>query len=356
MNGEHKDSRTAAQRRFVRAETALNNAMVEGDIPIKLLEQRYNEVKQQWKELQVAHDNYIIKELKDVEQSVIAKEDELIDGFASRFSQIEIAAYRKIRDASAVTNANDTGAAKQKPFIKLECLKFPMFDGNVRNYPKFKSEFEKYIKPMCGIDQLPIVIKQYLSESVRRDVDNFDTTAAIWKRLDSKYGSKQKLVDAIMQDIKGLSNCDSDDSAIIAMITAVENAHYDLAKLNEEAEMDNSTILSIIEQQMSRAMFDEWVQIVASLEPKQKFSKLLPFLENWKLRIEYTMSGIRNASHSAGSKAKIKCWLHKNCEHPIWRCRLFQGLPLSERIELAKSHEACFSCLETGHCPCSCFC
>ena len=57
MDGEHKDSRTAAQRRFVRAETALNNAMVEGDIPIKLLEQWYSEVKQQWKELQVAHDN-----------------------------------------------------------------------------------------------------------------------------------------------------------------------------------------------------------------------------------------------------------------------------------------------------------
>ena len=186
------------------------------------------------------------------------------------------------------------------------------------------------------------------------DVDNFDTTAAIWKRLDSKYGCKQKLIDAIMQDIKGISNCDSENSAIITMITAVENVYYDLAKLNEEAEMDNLTILSIIEQQMSRAMFNEWVQIVASLEPKQKFGKLLPFLENWKLRIEYTMSGIRNESHSVVAKAKIKCWLHKNCEHPIWRCRLYQGLPHSERVELAKAHEACFSCLETGHTIANC--
>jgi len=39
MDAEHRDSRTAAQRLFVRAETALNNAMTEGDIPIKLLEQ-----------------------------------------------------------------------------------------------------------------------------------------------------------------------------------------------------------------------------------------------------------------------------------------------------------------------------
>ena len=201
---------------------------------------------------------------------------------------------------------------------------------------------------MCGVDQLPVVIKQYLSDSVRRNIDSLNNIVAIWKRLDAKYGSKQKLIDAIMRDIKGLSSCEGDDHATVAMITTVENAYHDLAKVNEEAEMDNSTILSMIEQQMPRAMFTEWVKIVAKLEPKHKFKELLPFLEDWKLRVEYTVSDIR-ASECHKTKVKIRCWLHKDCEHPIWRCRLFHSLPLQERVGLASAHDACFSCLETGH-------
>ena len=131
METEYKDARTAAQRRFVRAEAALKNAFMEGDIPIKLIEQRYSEVKQQWRELQVVHDDYIIG-VEGAEEGSITKEDESINEFASRFSEIEIGVYRKMRDASAVTSADSISAVKQRPMIKLESLKFPIFDGNVR--------------------------------------------------------------------------------------------------------------------------------------------------------------------------------------------------------------------------------
>jgi len=194
------------------------------------------------------------------------------------------------------------------------------------------------------------VIKQYLSESVRKDVNNYDSANEIWKRLDQKYGNKQKLIDSIMHDIKGLSNCDNDDDATLEMIQLIESAHLDLEKINEESEMQNSTIISIIEQQMPKRMLNEWVEIAVALnDPRQKFNKLLSFLQQWKIRIEYFSSDFRSSPSSTHNKIKHKCWLHKDCEHPIWKCRLFQSLSVKERIELTKSNNACLSCLELGH-------
>ena len=112
---------------------------------------------------------------------------------------------------------------------------------------------------------LPILIKNYLSESVRRDVENLDSAGEIWKRLDQKYGARHKLIECILQDIKNLSTEADDDTAILAMINTVESAHLDLARIHEEAEMENSTILSIIEQQMPARMSSEWTNLVSKL-------------------------------------------------------------------------------------------
>ena len=114
--------------------------------------------------------------------------------------------------------------------------------------------------------------------------------------------------------------------------------------------MQNSIIHLMIEKQMPKKMLDEWVQIaVAISQPQEKFSKLMPFLEQWKIRIEYFSSDLRASTLPLHNKAKHKCWLHKDCEHPIWKCRLFQSLSVKERIELAKTNNACHSCLELGH-------
>ena len=137
------------------------------------------------------------------------------------------------------------------------------------------------------------------------------------------------------------------------MINTVESAHRDLARIHEEAEMENSTILSIIETQMPAKMSSEWTIIASKLHgPQQKFNKLLPFLSQWKLRVEYVSSNMRRAENVSNSPKKDKCWLHKDCDgdvHPIWRCRLFQSLSVQERRKLTQANKACTSCLQIGH-------
>ena len=98
------------------------------------------------------------------------------------------------------------GCADQGSSFRLEKLSFQMFDGNVRKFPRFKSEFNKYVEPICKPDQVAFILKSYLSEEIKEEVGNLgDDLKDIWDRLDKKYGDQGKLIDAIMSEVKEMS-------------------------------------------------------------------------------------------------------------------------------------------------------
>ena len=243
--------------------------------------------------------------------------------------------------------------------IKLERIKFRIFDGDVRKYPKFKSELIKFVAPLCPESQLTFVLKSYLCESVCREVENIDHNLdAMWKRLDKKYGAVHKLIDCILSDIKNMPNCDNRASTL-DMIRLVETAHSNLQCIDALSELQNVMIISVIEKSMSPLMSDEWVKLVAGkqLSSEAKFSKLMSFLHECKRMIEYENADIRmptvqsNATNyrSPPSATVRRCLVHRNHEHPIWRCRTFRAMSVKERLGVIKLNNACMLCLETGH-------
>ena len=67
-------------------------------------------------------------------------------------------------------------------------MTFKPFDGNIRKYPRFKEEFELHIQPLCDAKQLPFVLKSYLCDELREDVDSLrENIADIWDRLDRRF-------------------------------------------------------------------------------------------------------------------------------------------------------------------------
>ena len=66
--------------------------------------------------------------------------------------------------------------------VQLERMKFTCFDGNIGYYPRFKEEFHTHIKPLCNSTQLPFVLKSYLVNKVKEEVDNIDNDCgALWE-------------------------------------------------------------------------------------------------------------------------------------------------------------------------------
>ena len=196
----------------------------------------------------------------------------------------------------------------QKPnCVQLERMRFSQFDGDIRKYPRFKEEFHTHIKPLCNPTQLPFVLKSYLVDKVKDEVDNVaNDYDALWERLDEKYGDKGHLIDSIMSDIKCLKGSnDNENHATLELIKTIERAHRDLIRLGEGEQMDNATIISMIEQKLPERILDEWVKEISSkaVSHRNRFSSLMALLAEWRKRIEYKVSAIR--SRGVDTKGKM---------------------------------------------------
>ena len=137
--------------------------------------------------------------------------------------------------------------------VRLEKLKFQTFDGDIRKYPKFREEFRQHIKPHYNSEEEAFVLKHYLSPEISSDVENLgNDVEEIWQRLDVRYGDKGKLVDVIMSKFKTLKRPNERPQEIINMINIVEKAHRHLKMMNKETEINNSTIVSMLEEKLPK--------------------------------------------------------------------------------------------------------
>ena len=250
-------------------------------------------------------------------------------------------------------------------------VKFESFDGNIRRYPRFKEQFLKYVKPRYEETEEAFILRSHLTENIRDEVVNLGEEAdALWRRLDKKYGDVGKIVESIMSDIKNMKKCDGSPQKTIKMINMIEKSYRDLQYLKKESKMNNSTIVSMIEEKLPDDITLEWVKLVTGDKKTEvemeKFSHLLELLIKFRERIEYKHSTLRNglvtkyqeytysiqknSGVADNNNRKPWCWLHPDAiDHPICRCQEFQKKTHAERLSLVKTNGVCYSCLGQGH-------
>jgi hypothetical protein len=379
-----KNARTAAKRQFTRSMKSLSDALKVPDIPTSTLERRFSELKKKWDTAQEAHDGYSAF-TEELEAEDSANLDDWIDSLASDFDQIEIKTDAKVQQMNAKETLGEPGSRKQSVStvgaVNIERMKFPRFEGEIRRFPQFREEFMKYVAPLYQEEQRAFVLKSYLTDSVREEVENCgEDYNAIWKRLDQRFGDRGKLINTILDEVTCLSQGKEDNLLTLQMIKVVEKAHRDLKRLGAEDEMYNATMIVTIEKKMPNNMKQEWAKEIAGkdMSSATKFRTLLECLENWRSRIEYLSDSVRTAKtetkgnvhhmqegRSAPSSAGVYgenngaatpvrgeaeregCWLHQ-LPHPIWRCREFLSLAIEERIKLVEKYKACKVCLSTS--------
>ena len=209
-----KASRATSKRLFTRAENALHQAL-EAKALEETVRRRFDDYRRRWDNVQEVHDNYI-ERLGDIAEEELAVEDQWLDELSERFynlemrvdaeiderKKIELEAEKQIKQETELKIAKEVAnvkADKHEPrsnTIQLERMKFSTFDGDIRKYPKFKEEFMTHIRPICNLSQLPFVLKSYLSEKVKVEVENVaETCDAMFKRLDEKYSDKGMPID-----------------------------------------------------------------------------------------------------------------------------------------------------------------
>ena len=239
-------------------------------------------------------------------------------------------------------------------------MRLDKFDGDVRRYPAFKERFKLYIEPVCPKSQTAFMLRSHLEPVVRDEVENVeDNDVSLWQRLDEKYGNLRKYIDVVLADLAKVSKGDS--IAALHLINTVEKAYQDLVRIGSEQEMSNSYIIAMIEKKLPEEMRVDWVKFIAEkgdVDSQATFKMLMGFLGKWRRIIEYDESAIRkvpqkksgSAHYVTPGQAKTKsevCWMHEDGKHPIWNCRIFQGMQISDKLDLIKQKNACQACLET---------
>ena len=377
-----KIERTTAKTKFTRTEKSLSNALTSDGIMLDTMTRRFSEFRIAYTQCETKHDAYILALGDDVEDN----EEEWLTGIITRFETLEIRYDTKVKELSApvlppppvAPTIVQTTPPRENSMFKHDKMKFPPFDGNIRKYAKWKEEYEIHVQPLCAPTQSAFILKTHLCDELREEMDILggDETE-IWERLDQRFGNKSRLVDTILADVKGVQKC-TDDSSTLKMIKTIERCYNELKSTRRETEMNNTTIISMIEEKMSLEMSTEWIKAITKKDAdhEDKFSLLKALLDDWRARIEYKIANLRasttteegtvffgnsstNNSNNNNNTTRTQqqpCWMihTSNNNHPIWRCREFQKKSVDERIALVRENNACFKCLSKGHNTAAC--
>ena len=249
--------------------------------------------------------------------------------------------------------------------LKLQPMPLPKFDGDIREYPRFRKDFQGQVVPSISESQQSYVLKSCLSgvplDIVKNVDDNIDE---MWFRLDDKYGEPTRVIDSIMREIKKLKpGRDGETMKFILFVDTVERAFRDLESLGLEREVSNASTVSMIEDKLSPEIKLKWAEFLKQSKNQQlnKFPLLLKFLLERKSILEYVNADIRSSNETrSGSvayanantsdrKPKTSCWLCNVTSHTVDKCEEFLSKDIMERCQLVKDNNACCSYLKVNH-------
>ena len=308
------------------------------------------------------------------------EDDDVVEGLAANMKGLQLECTKAHIEAGAAIGGKNEIKEKSSRSgldLKMERMKMPSFSGDIRDYPRFKSEFQKHVAPFTkSEDATAYLLKSCLEKEALSVVKNVDDDLnQMWERMDDRYGRSSKLVDAIMNEIKQLKTVPNGDSGkFIELVDTVESCYLDLVRINMQAEICNSTIVSLIEERLPERIKSTWCLEVSDKATKindgNKFLQMLEFLLKHKRAIEYgsnnlrsaatTQVGIHMSQATKGDQTEDNqdnkwCWIHTTSQHSILECKAFQDMTPDDRFEVAYQNRVCFCCLQAGHTSKRCF-
>ena len=344
---------------------------------VRVLNDMKISLKSQMDKCQEAHHNYVASMSDD---HLASTEREWLRKMKRDFHDVN----QKCESFLEACRENQTATANNlSPGIRMQRIQMPSFNGNIRHFPRFKSDFVKQVKPSIkSSESAAYVLRSCLNGEALDIVSNIDDDYdEMWKRLDDKYGKASKLTDVIMNDIKRFKPIvEGDHRRFTEFANLVEKSYRDLCRIKMEQEISNSHAVSLVEEKLPERISWEWAREVNKRESKvderNKFPYLLDFLLEQRRIIKYNSSDIRVSKDSSRSRvhhveeaeydavdgevhlaeSKLtdqptgrRCCVHKTDHHTTAECRAFLGLTSEERVKSIKEARGCWSCLRIGH-------
>ena len=287
--------------------------------------------------------------------------------------QEAISSISKLKDGII---SNIGNRSSKDNLMKLHKISLPSFNGTIRDYPKFKADFKKFIMPNIeSTSSASYILSSCLSGEPLEKIRNVDDDIGkMWQRLDEVYGDTSKVIDIILNEIKRMKPIvEGDNKAFVEFVDVIEMGHRDLSRLNIEKEISNSQTVSLIEEKLPISIKLKWSKKVkcedSQVQNTEKFPHLLTFLLERKRIIEYAYADLRSndvnschgSSHhvekvNAEEKSKTssfqqnsQCLFHSPSSHTTENCKFFLSKESKDKWNILMEKKGCYSCLQKSH-------
>ena len=264
--------------------------------PHEVLSGFYLEVSDTFKSLEEIHEQYL-QQLCESEEGEFHNLIKSAEAYIEEFESEKDEMHNILIECQL--NANT-----QQNQIKVKRLDAPTFDGDIRKFPTFKTEYGRIMNKAYNRDAFALR-QSLLGDAAKVVLGVEDDYDEMMRRLDAYYGDPCKLIDCIINDIKQLKEIpEGDNKKFIETVNIIERAFLDLKRLNLEKEMSSVSILSMIEKILPLDQKREWIKLYKNLENKEDaFIKLLKYLISEKEILEHMDKDIR--SNNTSYKASI---------------------------------------------------
>lgn len=288
-----KKQRGIVKGRFTSKVRVLNDLLLQHS-PMEVLDTVYKEISELFDKLDDVNIQ-ILQECSEDEQSHHL--DYLWD-----LQKLKYECQSKIVKLKAEQKRQQEGSGEDKCHIQIKKVEPPTFSGDVRDFPTFVKDYNRLVVARHGKD--PFILRQSLQGKAREVVGRLDEFDEMWRRLDDRFGSSAKIVDAVLADICALKPVpEGNKPKLLHMMSVVEQAWLDLGKIGKLKEIENSHSLLKVERLLPTDLKREWTRKARTLDDNEKFERLVNFLVEERKVIEYMEDDIR--ASRADMKASV---------------------------------------------------
>ena len=256
------------------------------------------------------------------------------------------------------------------PFaLKHEKPKLPKFDGDVRQYFIFKSDFQHAVEAHCSERDTLTILRSCLSAQPAKLIEGISSDLkTAWKYLDQNYGNSRVVSDTVTSDLEKFKIIQpGEDHRFCELVNLVRRSYNILKEVKRKQDIDNTHVISLIERKMTKDDLRVWSRHINSHKLEPSMENLLEWMEEeMTARIRSgatirknigTRSGVNafGSRESKGGEVKSKCYVCQE-NHYVDECKNFIDMTPNERWKVVREQRACFSCLKRskGHTAVNC--
>ncbi|GBL54168.1 hypothetical protein AVEN_92-1, partial [Araneus ventricosus] len=397
-----KKSRKTDRAAFTKAYNKVEELITLEGVDISELEAELNVLKVKSDRLEITHASI----LELLPEQDFEAEFEVVEDFRDKAIRIETKARRIItcqQNVSTILNSTHSDSAiinstenvvTEKRRFKLPKLELRKFDGDVKEWLYFWSQFEKiHDDPSIeDSDKFQYLLQSTVEGSRAREViESFPPTGDNYPKaidcLKTRFGRNDLQVEVYVRELLKLvlknANSNFCSNNLCALYDNLEQQIRALETLGVTTDKSAALLYPLVESCMPEDFLRAWQRssnFDLGSDSKKRLDSLLKFLKTEvesEERINLAMTGFglkddssyKNGNNlnkdkmcTAASLLSTSVTAEKLCvfcsgKHGSTNCFKAQKMPYSEKLKILKDKGCCFKCLKAGHRvgKCRCF-